>query len=593
MGRLGIWFQEDVDPSLPPDIFGRGEAAPACCRSELTNLFILLEAAMPDSNPSLTHVRTALFVDFDNIYLGLQREDPVAAEQFATDPTRWLLWLQDKLPHQEGDSRRRKILFRRCYLNPSQFGRFRPYFTRSAIEVVDCPPLTSGGKTSADIHMVMDILDTLSHPTRFDEFILLSGDADFTPVLLRLSKHDRRSAILAIGPASVAYKAACDLLIDQDTFLEEAIGATPSTTTRAAAGQPSNSAMSDLLTKIADKVYERASTSGELVATELPPIFREFSEFTSSNNWLGFNSLRNMTTAVVSMRRDLTMIDGDPWRVGLLAEGEEPEGTPEAGHDPARISPSPRYLTIADRHRLIEEILGHVRSVVESSDAAVPMARAAQMVISRFGEQVLATRWAGAGTFRDLLEGRENPGFAISALKPGYIYDPARHQLPIDGRPEELVGDPQLNALAYRVHQLTDTPYLTRGDYARVFRLTSEEVNEHGYFLTRTSKAVRDRCIEEGSPIARASVNFILRGITFGGHRFGQNGAEEPLELASCFFRNVVSLCDSAGIELNASERETLADWILGELRAEEGIVAEPSGDEPAAVPVGAGEPEP
>ncbi len=548
---------------------------------------------MPDSNPSLTHVRTALFVDFDNIYLGLQREDPVAAEQFATDPTRWLLWLQDRLPQPAGTDRRRKILFRRCYLNPSQFGRFRPYFTRSAIEVVDCPPLTSGGKTSSDIHMVMDILDTLSHPTRFDEFILLSGDADFTPVLLRLSKHDQRSAILAVGPASVAYKAACDLLIDQDTFLEEAIGATPSTTTRAAAGQPASSALSELLLKIADKVYERASTSGELVATELPPIFREFSEFTSSNNWLGFNSLRNMTTAVVAMRRDLTMIDGDPWRVGLLAEGEEPEGAPEVGHEPGRLVHPPRFLTVADRHRLIEEILGHVRSVVESSDAAVPMARAAQMVISRFGEQVLATRWAGAGTFRDLLEGRENPGFAISALKPGYIYDPARHQLPIDGRPEELVGDPQLNALAYRVHQLTDTPYLTRGDYARVFRLTSEEVNEHGYFLTRTSKAVRDRCIEEGSPIARASVNFILRGITFGGHRFGQDGHEEPLELASCFFRNVVSLCDSAGIELDGAERETLADWILGELRAEEGITAEPAGDEPAAVPVGAGEPEP
>ena len=196
---------------------------------------------MPDSSPSPTHMRTALFVDFDNIYLGLQREDPVAAEQFATDPTRWLRWLQDKLrgdARRRGIRRKRKILFRRCYLNPSQFGRFRPYFTRSAFEVVDCPPLTSGGKTSADIHMVMDILDTLGHPTRFDEFILLSGDADFTPVLLRLSKHDRRSAILAIGPASVAYKAACDLLIDQDTFLEEAIGATPNPAARAAAEGP-------------------------------------------------------------------------------------------------------------------------------------------------------------------------------------------------------------------------------------------------------------------------------------------------------------------------------------------------------------------
>jgi hypothetical protein len=523
---------------------------------------------MPDSHPSPTHLRSALFVDFDNIYLGLQREDPVAAEQFATDPGRWLLWLQDKLPTHDGEGRRRMILFRRCYLNPSQFGRFRPYFTRSAFEVVDCPPLTSGGKTSADIHMVMDLLDTLSHVTRFDEFILLSGDADFTPVLLRLSKHDRRSAVLAIGPASVAYKAACDLLIDQDTFLEDAIGATPGQTTRAASGPSATSAMSDLLRRIADKIYERASTSGELVATELPPIFREFPEFTSSTNWLGFNSLRNMTTGVIQTRHDLAMVDGDPWRVGLMAEGDAPEAGPEQSR-PVAI---PKFLPPADRSRLIEEILTFVRSVVDSSDSAVPMARAAQMVISRFGEQVLSTRWAGAGTFRDLLEGRENPGFAISALKPGYIYDPARHQLPVDGRPEELVGDPELNSLAYRVHQLTDTPYLTRSEYSRVFRLTAEEVSEHSYFLTRTSKAVRDRCIEEGSPIARASVNFILRGITFGGHRFGQSSPEDPLALASCFFRNVISLCDSAGIALDAAEMQTLSDWILGDLKRAEAL---------------------
>jgi hypothetical protein len=539
---------------------------------------------MPDSPTAsrVAHLRTALFVDFDNIYLGLQREDPTAAEQFATDPTRWLLWLQDNLPSEE-EGTRRKILFRRCYLNPSQFGRFRPYFTRSAFEVVDCPPLTSGGKTSADIHMVMDILDTLGHATRFDEFILLSGDADFTPVLLRLSKHDRRSAILAIGPASVAYKAACDLLIDQDTFLEEAIGATPSQTPRASAG-PHTTALDELLRAIADKVYERASTSGELVATELPPIFREFSEFTASTNWLGFNSLRNMTLAVCQARRDLAMIDGDPWRVGLQEASDDDE--PSAPEFSRAAAGAARPVYPVDRGRLIEEILAYVRQVVEASDAAVPMARAAQMVISRFGDQVLSTRWAGAGTFRDLLEGRENPGFAISALKPGYVYDPARHQLPADGRPDELVGDPKLNALAYRVHQLTDTPYLTSGDYARVFRLTAEEVNEHGYFLTRTSKAVRDRCIEEGAPIARASVNFILRGITFGGHRFGQNGPEDPVALGKCFFRNVLSLCDSAGLPLSESEQEILAEWILGELGRG------PAAEEPEAEPAAVGETE-
>lgn len=516
--------------------------------------------------PNPPHIRSALFVDFDNIYLGLQREDPNAAEQFATNPSQWLQWLQEKLPDPTGDDgtrQRRKILFRRCYLNPSQFGRFRPYFTRSAVEVVDCPPLTSGGKTSADIQMVMDILDALGHATRFEEFIILSGDADFTPVLLRLSKHDRRSSVLAVGPASVAYKAACDLLIDQDTFLEEAIGVTSAQSTRSA-DSPATTAMQELLRRIADKVYERASSIGELVATDLPAIFREFPEFTASTNWLGFNSLRMMTSAVAQARRDLEMVDGDPWK---LRVGDEVEPAGEAPFR-ERVAAVPPRSAPVDQAGLTEQILEYVKGVVAASDSAVPMARAAQMVISRFGDEVLTSRWAGAGTFRDLLEGRQDSGFSISSLKPGYLYDPEHHQVPSDGRPDELASmDPVLGSLAYRVHQLTDTPYLMPVEYGQVFRHIAEEVNAHGYFLTRTSKAVRDRCIEEGATIARASVNFILRGITFGGHRFGQNGGDDPLALGRCFYRNVLGLCDSAGLQLDEEERTRISEWILGELR--------------------------
>lgn len=521
--------------------------------------------------PVPPHIRSALFVDFDNIYLGLQREDPNAAEQFATNPSHWLQWLQEKLLNSTGDEgvrQRRKILFRRCYLNPSQFGRFRPYFTRSAFEVVDCPPLTSGGKTSADIQMVMDILDALGHATRFEEFIILSGDADFTPMLLRLSKHDRRSAVLAIGPASVAYKAACDLLIDQDTFLEDAIGVTTAQSTRSA-DNPATTAMQELLRRIGDKVYERASSIGELVATDLPAIFREFPEFTASTNWLGFNSLRMMTGAVTQARHDLEMVDGDPWKVRVGSVEGSVEGSDINGETPyrERVPTAPLRPVPVDHGRLTEQILEYVKGVVAASDSAVPMARAAQMVISRFGDDVLASRWAGAGTFRDLLEGRQNPGFSISSLKPGYLFDPEHHQVPTDGRPDELASmDPVLGSLAYRVHQLTDTPYLTPVEYGQVFRHIAEEVNAHGYFLTRTSKAVRDRCIEEGATIARASVNFILRGITFGGHRFGQNGDDEPQTLGRCFFRNVLGLCESAGLQLDEVERERISDWLLAEI---------------------------
>jgi NYN domain len=174
-----------------------------------------------------SHVRTALFVDFDNMYLNLKAIDPAAGEAFATEPNRWLRWMREDMGHVVPDATEetsREILIRACYLNPVSFGRFRAYFTQSAFRVVDCPSLTSRGKNSADIYMVLDIVDTLAHSTHFDEFVLLSADADFTPVMLRLRAHDRRTVLLASGPSATALQSACDMVLPLDIFLSEALG---------------------------------------------------------------------------------------------------------------------------------------------------------------------------------------------------------------------------------------------------------------------------------------------------------------------------------------------------------------------------------
>lgn len=165
-------------------------------------------------------LRSALFLDFDNVFLALETISKGAATSFASNPALWLSWLEQGLPGYAEAAPARRLLLRRCYLNPLSFGRYRPNFVRHAFSVIDCPPLTMQGKTSADIRICMDLLEALAHPTRFDEFILLSADADFTPVLLRLREHDRRTVVVAIGPASSAYKAAGDDVITEDAFLE-------------------------------------------------------------------------------------------------------------------------------------------------------------------------------------------------------------------------------------------------------------------------------------------------------------------------------------------------------------------------------------
>ncbi|WP_242481412.1 NYN domain-containing protein, partial [Rubrivivax gelatinosus] len=170
-------------------------------------------------------MKSALFVDFDNVFSQLRQLQPDAAERFARHPSEWIGWLTSALalpdPHEDGE--RRRLLVRRCYLNPNWYQTYRHAFLRAGFEIVDCPPVTSQGKTSTDIHMVLDIVDLLQHETRCDEFIVFSADADFTPVLRKLRRYDRRTTVLAIGFPSAAYQASADLLIDERVFLRDAL----------------------------------------------------------------------------------------------------------------------------------------------------------------------------------------------------------------------------------------------------------------------------------------------------------------------------------------------------------------------------------
>ena len=188
-----------------------------------------------------TKIRSALFVDFDNIFISLRRDyDDDTAEKFATNPGRWLDWLScfDTPELAEDSPEHRRILLRKCYLNPNGgykdnsggkgrwigYGRYRVDFVRAAFEVVDCPSLTRQRKSSTDVTMALDVVDALAwQQPSFGEFIILSGDADFTPVLHRLRRHDRRVIIVTPNLVSQAYRAMADVVIEADRFVEQAL----------------------------------------------------------------------------------------------------------------------------------------------------------------------------------------------------------------------------------------------------------------------------------------------------------------------------------------------------------------------------------
>lgn len=518
-------------------------------------------------------IKAALFVDFDNIYIGLKKIDQTAAEEFATNPARWLTWFEHGMQDGGADISTsvmgRAVLLRRCYLNPTSFANYRSYFTRSAFTVVDCPPLTQQGKNSADIFMVMDILDTLRLDTRFDEFIILSGDTDFTPVLLRLRIHDRRTIILTPGPVAQPYKAASDHAIGIDVFIEGGLGISedddvqPNTTE----GPPLRVNEALLLDAMAQRVYEKVVAAGDVSALDLPQVFKEFPEFKNSD-WLGFYSLRNLTTELTHRRPELCIIEGEPaWRVALQVTTQAQITSIE--HSDDALVPDSTPLDASPSLR--ERIISRVNQLVADSMEPINLATAAYDVIRRVGSEVTETQWAWTGSFKNFLLSVENPDFKVFDEHPGYIWDPKRHKEPErhkepasasfsekwDGFPTEMAS------FARRINRVTGAPLLTPNEYALVFRILEDELKNHSYSLYSMSKAIRDRCIEKGVPLPRKAVNFILQGITYAGHIFEENPlSDTATTFAEVFKENILALCRGAQLELTDKERTYINSWL-------------------------------
>ena len=152
-------------------------------------------------------------VDFDNVYSGLRKLDPEAAESFARTP---LLWTEALVQSGiRGETRR--FLIRNCYMNPSVYSHYRAFWTRAGFRVVDCPSLTQQGKSSADINLVLDAVDILSGPV--DEFFIVSADADFTSLIARFRAADRLTTVIVAGEVASAYRHMADSIVNADGFI--------------------------------------------------------------------------------------------------------------------------------------------------------------------------------------------------------------------------------------------------------------------------------------------------------------------------------------------------------------------------------------
>ncbi|GAA1432532.1 NYN domain-containing protein [Streptomyces thermospinosisporus] len=410
--------------------------------------------------------KAALFVDFDNIFLGLREFDAEAAEAFATRPAQWMSWLEtvDGAGAGQNSVRSRRFLVRDVYLNPLAFGRYRAVFTRSGFRAIDCPPLTTQGKNSADIYMVLDIMDALGNPTRYDEFVILSGDADFTPVLRRLRAQDRWTTVVTAGLSAAALRANCDTLV----------------------------------------------TPEQLAAAAL----------------------------------------------GDLSEPDEEPSFPCVPASPLLTSAGQARAVAARPAADVAAVADAIRAAVRGADRPLAAAAAAQAAL-RVDPGIKESNWHGTGSFRAFLAAHLGD-LRYESTVPGYVLDPARHST------DDIVSDERtrIDPFLQQVSTVTGVPPLPSDAYRTLFVTLAEDLQQNAFALFPTSKRVRDRTEELGTPVPRNAINFVIKGLKYAGQTLTQSVTAEAL--AEAWASNVCTLCTNAQMQLTDDDRQAVHTWITG-----------------------------
>jgi uncharacterized protein (TIGR00288 family) len=131
----------------------------------------------------------AVFIDFENLALGLQPRGGGrrAKKTDVLDMKRVLERLVEK----------GKVVAKRAYADWARFGEYVTPLHELGIELTEIPERGMTGKNSADIRLVVDAMELSYAKEHIDTFVIVSGDSDFTPLVLRLKENGK--AVVGVG----------------------------------------------------------------------------------------------------------------------------------------------------------------------------------------------------------------------------------------------------------------------------------------------------------------------------------------------------------------------------------------------------------
>jgi hypothetical protein len=84
-----------------------------------------------------------------------------------------------------------KLLVKKAYADWSRYSDAKRSFHEAAIELIEVPQKSVGGKNSADIRMVVDAMDMSFQKEHINCFVVASGDSDFSPLVSKLKENNK------------------------------------------------------------------------------------------------------------------------------------------------------------------------------------------------------------------------------------------------------------------------------------------------------------------------------------------------------------------------------------------------------------------
>jgi len=150
----------------------------------------LLRPARHISQPPVHAPNAALLIDFDNVTLGIQKD--------LTKELRTLL---------NSDIIKGKVAVQRAYADWRRYPQYIVPLSESSIDLIFAPAFGSSKKNATDIRLAIDAIELVFTRPEIGTFILLSGDSDFSTMVIKLKEYGKY--VIGVG----IRESASDLLI--------------------------------------------------------------------------------------------------------------------------------------------------------------------------------------------------------------------------------------------------------------------------------------------------------------------------------------------------------------------------------------------